>query len=201
MNIKKNSGFSLIELMVSISIMTILMSVVLYGHAVFVDQASLSSASQDLTISMREAQIYGLNTRETSVGSGDFSAPYGIYFNPAYTPTTYYIFTDTNNNDLYDAGNGCGSGVTECVSEVTLKNGVYIDDVCYQVEGVDVCSGVNAEHITFNRPDPDAKIYYTTKRGDNKSAPQTIAKVKLKSKDGKITYVVIDNAGQIMMHQ
>ncbi len=201
MNIKKNSGFSLIELMVSISIMTILMSVVLYGHAVFVDQASLSSASQDLTISMREAQIYGLNTRESSVGSGNFSDAYGIYFNPYYNPSNYYIFTDTNSNNLYDAGDGCGSVTTECISEATLKNGVYIDDVCYQVEGVDVCSGVIAEHVTFKRPDPDAKIYYTDKKGNNKSAPQPIVKVKLKSKEGKITYVVIDNAGQIMMHQ
>lgn len=190
-------GFSLVELMVSISIVTVIMSVVLLAHNSFVDRASLSSSSQDVTISIREAQVYGLNTRETAIGSGQFGYAYGVYFNPTYNPSSYFIFSDSNSNDLYDVGNGCGSGTTECLEEVILKDGVTVGNVCTVVGVDDSCSNLDAAHFTFKRPVTDAVIYFTDKRGNNKTSIQKIGKIQLKSKDGKITYVNVDSVGQV----
>jgi len=96
-------GFTLVELLVTVSIATILMSLVLFNYGTFNDNIALSSAGQEMAIAVRQAQAYGVNVKEVKAGSGKFNSGYGIYFNPADSPSDYYIFVDTNGDKKYDA--------------------------------------------------------------------------------------------------
>src|SRR3990167_1379889 len=91
---KSGAGFTLIELMVSISIVSVIMTVVLFTYSSFNDSLALSAAGQEVASAVRQAQTYGLSVKEFSVGSEQFTSGYGIYFDPVSDPTNYYIFVD-----------------------------------------------------------------------------------------------------------
>ncbi|MEQ1499798.1 MAG: type II secretion system protein [Parcubacteria group bacterium] len=201
---KKNRGFTLVELMVAISIVILLMSVVLFNYFSVNGSLSVSSAAQELAISIREAQFYGLNVKQTSAGR--FDSAYGVYFNPGSNPSDYIIFVDSNTNPgdragRYDAGNGCGSSSTECVERVNLRDGVTISGVCNDDVSESNCSlnpSLHSMHIVFKRPEPDASISFANGGGIITSSSQLVGKIYLRSQSGNTAYVFVRKTGQIM---
>ena len=198
-NTKNDDGFTLVELLISISIITVLLSVVLYNYGQFNDNLALSSAGQEMAIAIRQAQTYGINVREISVGTGNFTAAYGVYFNPGSNPSNYYIFADTDGNKAYNAGSGCGTGNTECVEQLTLRNGVKITSIC---DGTNTCppppggSSVKNMTVTYTRPNPDASINFLNNGGQIKASSPT-GKVTLTSPKLKTLTVTIESTGQV----
>jgi prepilin-type N-terminal cleavage/methylation domain-containing protein len=187
------AGFTLIELLVSIAIVTMIMSMVLYNYGTFNDNLALSGGAQEVAIAIRQAQAYGLNVAESSVGSGQFTKAYGVFFDP--TDNTHYtIFVDSNTNKKYDVGNGCGSGSTECVTQFVLRNNVTISTICDSAS----CppAGVQNLNITFLRPNPDADIDFGNSGGLVGGSQQT-GKVILISPKGKTLTVDVESTGQI----
>ena len=197
MFLKNNTkGFTLVELLVSISIVTVIMSVVIFNYGGVLDTLALSAAEQDLAIAVREAQTYGLSVKEVSVGSGNFLSAYGIYFNPASAPTEYDIFVDTNGNGVYDAGNGCGSNNTECIEKFNFRDGVTVSAIC---DGGNNCPPTNADNlqISFLRPSPDASIKFMTNGALVPVETPSTAKIVLMSPQKKTETVTIGSTGQI----
>jgi prepilin-type N-terminal cleavage/methylation domain-containing protein len=192
----KEKAFTLIELLVSIAIVTILMAIILFDYRTFNDKLALSAAGQEIAIATRQGQSYGVNVRETGVGLGDFSRAYGIYFTTGDT-TNYYVFVDKNTvNKLYDVGSGCGSGSTECVEKIALRNGVYISSI----RKVGSCAETNNAtglHITFLRPNPDAEIRFTNSSPVPPCINQTDAQIVLQSPKGNSLTISIENTGQV----
>ncbi|MES2213563.1 MAG: type II secretion system protein [Patescibacteria group bacterium] len=203
------SGFTLIELMVTMGIVTVIMSIVLFSYSRFNDRLALTTAAQELAITIRQAQSYGLNVKESGVGNGQFTSAYGIYFNPPHAasayagdPTHYVLFVDNQTvNKTYNSGSGtCGSSSTECVEIVTLRNGVTISAVC---DGAGECpptrgsGGTRALSITFLRPNPDADINFINAGGNILLGGEPTGKVVLKSPQGNTIMVVVEKTGQI----
>ncbi len=191
---KEVRGFTLVELMVSVSIVTVIMLVVLFSYGMFSDNLALSSAGQELSIGIRKAQTYGLAVKEVAVGGGQFNSAYGISFNPTDAPNEYDIFVDKNENGIFDIGNGCGGSNTECIEKFVFRNGIAVSNICNNSS----CppSGARSMQIVFLRPNPDATINFVTSGGAIIGSPAT-GKVVLISPKGKTSTITILSTSQI----
>lgn len=154
---KQNFGFTLTELMVTMSIVSVIMAVILFNYSTFNDSLTTAAAVQEVSLAIREAQAYGLSVREGSVGSGDYSKGYGISFSRN-DPYNYYLFRDADgdgrNNTAYNSCTG------ECIQKVPLRNKVRIFAICGSILTANACAaqGATSVHITFIRPNPEAII-------------------------------------------
>lgn len=192
----RKAGFTVIEVLVSLSIMTFIMSTVLFNYTEFNDNLALSAASEEIAIAVRQAQTYGLTVKEVS--GGNFDSAYGVYFDFENDPTNYYIFADAVTvNGKYDVGSGCGSGSTECVERFSLRNGIRITSIC---DGALPCTppiGAKKLNVTFLRPDPDATILFTNTAGATVAGPSFTSKVVLTSNRGGTVTLTIESTGQV----
>ncbi len=196
------SGFTLIELLVVMAISLSLMSVVLFNYSTFTDKLGLSGAMQELAISVRQSQVYGLTVKEVSTGGGNFDSAYGVHFDSTSgSNTSYVIFADMNNNHKYDLGSGCGSGFTECIEQVFIRGGVCISGFCDDA----ACPpggypGARMLDVTYKRPNPDARVYFSDAAGSIIGGSSNTGVVILTSPKGKTLSATIGLTGKIWVH-
>ncbi len=200
---KACAGFSLIELIVSISIFLLLSSVTLVNHSKFSGAVELENLAYDVALSIRQAQVFGLSVKEFEPRSGEFQQGYGVHFNKN-TPTKFVIFTDRDLtsyggppiNSQYDTTVPCGVVGTECIETFTIRKGNRISDFCARLSSsIQRCvslGDLSYINIIFVRPDPDAVI-----TSDVVSEIYTDAVVTVKSPKGIERDVVTQLTGQI----
>jgi type II secretory pathway pseudopilin PulG len=189
------TGFTLVEMLVSVLIITLIMATVLFNYSSFNDRLALSSAGQELALVIRQAQTYGLTVREVKSTPGVFDKAYGVFFDTT-DPANYYLFADSLNvaNNIYDVGSGnCASATTECIEKITLRNGIRITSICN--ESACPPSSSTKIHVTFLRPNPDARVYFTG--GASTFGPYLTGKVILTSPKGKTLTITIESTGQV----
>ena len=198
LELSKNKAFTLVEVMVSVSIVSVIMATVLFNYSNFNNNLTLTSSGQELAIAVRQAQTYGLTVKEVTPGGGQFSSAYGIYFDPTGEPSNYYIFADIDGDKKYDIGSGCGSGNTECIEKFSLRNNIKISSIC-DGSACPPDNSVKMMNVTFLRPNPDAGIYFTDNGGQIKVGPSLTGKVVLSSPSGKTLTVTIESTGQVLV--
>ncbi len=204
---KMNGGFTLIELLVTITIFVIITGVVLVNSNKFDSTELLNNFTYDTALTIKQAQSYGVNVRENSLGSFDTSlSGYGVYFNIDPTSggsrTNFVLFNDISGNGgmgspdkIYNGSiTSCPTDSLECVQKYTIKKGLYIKSICAGANESACDSTVVKLSILFYRPNLGANIYM-----NNDSAhPQSYAKIILSSVNGGATSsVVVTSAGQI----
>ena len=192
-------GFSLVELLVVVSIMTIITSVVLSGQGAFNSQTLLTNLAYDMALGIREAQNYGLSVREVSPGSTNFNAGYGVHYDRS-DLLAYVLFADTDSgsgfNRLYDGTTvGC---TNECVREYTIRRGNSIERFCAvaSLDGSEHCSDSLTNPITFldivyPRAESDASIK------TNRSVAYKSARIQIISPKGLRRTIEATVTGQI----
>lgn len=200
MVINFRKGFSVVELIVSVAIMSVILSTVLWNYSTANDNLVVSSASQEVAVAIRQAQVYALSVRESGVGSGIFTYAYGVYFDPTNSPSDFYIFVDKgpNANSLFDIGSGCGSGSTECIEKISLRNGVRFTAIC-DATNCPPTATAKKLNITFIRPNPDARVYFTDNSAAVVAGPSSRGKVTLSSPKGKTINVTVESTGQVLV--
>jgi putative endonuclease len=145
---KSSAGFTLVELMVSIGIMVMITLIAVSGRAQYDGSLLLTNLAYDISLSIREAQVYGVNVKKSNATiTGDqFDASYGVNFSTS-PNDRYYLFADLNENRNYDGGD-------QLVRTYMIKNNNKIAGVC---AGAANCSpGSGTLNVTFHRPDPEA---------------------------------------------
>jgi prepilin-type N-terminal cleavage/methylation domain-containing protein len=91
-------GFGLIELMVSIAIMTLVSVVILVNHNSFNGAVLLRNQAYEIAFALRQAQLLAVSGTEAVTSD----APrYGVYFSPG--AATYQVFHDKNDNGTWDS--------------------------------------------------------------------------------------------------
>ena len=190
-------GFTLVELMVTITIMLIMTSVVLFNYNKFNESSLLSQFAYDMSLTIRQAQVYGVAGRETSaISATDVSIaiipatlPYGVHFDKA-TLDTFSLFINTYN-------------LTNVLQTYKFQRGIKIYKLC-TITGtvttgiVTTCSDVGGKpsllDISFLRPDPEAIFSEDNAINANISSVQ----IHLSSSDGNLKKSVeVYSTGQI----
>jgi prepilin-type N-terminal cleavage/methylation domain-containing protein len=102
---EKNTGFTIIEMLVVISIMILISGSMLLGYKSGEDQRRLNIDSQKLVQILRKAQNYAMSAKEESGCGNNKVTPYGISFNSG-SATNYLFIADCNDDKHYDGING-----------------------------------------------------------------------------------------------
>jgi len=194
---QKQKGFTLVELLVTISIFVILTGVVMFSQSKFNGSVLLTNLAYDTALTLRQAQNYGINIREnTSTNIGDF-LPYGVHFNLD-SSKSFILFADTSYradgtaDGLYSIIAGVDINICQadkgCVNRYNIKQGNYISDLCVDETN---CSKDKLD-IVFKRPSPEALI-----RADNGDQTYSVGIIKLKGADGSERKVRVQANGLI----
>jgi prepilin-type N-terminal cleavage/methylation domain-containing protein len=190
------AGFTLIELIISISIFAFMTILLMAKYGNFSNGVLVTNMAYDVALTVRQAQSFGLNVKE-SIGypclSSDgsfrdtFQCSYGVHFNSNAAAHSQFVFFvdsgDPNSGSIvgqFDLGD-------HIMNTYQIKKGGYIDKLC-----VDSTCGstVGTLDVMYKRPNPNAII----KSG---SIPYTYAEIQLKTPDGSSKKVVVRQSGQI----
>lgn len=149
----KQRGFSLIELMVAVGILTLINIMIFASYPEFSQRMALKRTSEEIALITRQAQAYALGIKK-SVSAGDNYFGFGVRFDKS-NPKSLILFTDSDSNKTYDVGNGCGGANTECFQEFKINTGDYISElwICS-----DFCQTVNTLDVVYPRAASMAKI-------------------------------------------
>lgn len=100
------AGFSLVELMISITIMVIVISIVSTSQGAFNGAVLLRGQAYEAALQIREVQLNAVG----AVGDGGvFRSVYGVHFNSSSaTNGQYNLFKDANSNGFYNPGEEYG---------------------------------------------------------------------------------------------
>jgi prepilin-type N-terminal cleavage/methylation domain-containing protein len=202
---KYNTGFTLIELLVTIVIFVILTGVVLFNQKGFDNTVLLNNLTYDIALTIRQAQTFGVNTRESASSTGYVFPPYGIFLNidneNGGNDKNIILFSDTTPNSTFndETSLSCPANDAECVQRYSIKRGSYIKQICVP-GGISEDCGVKKLTIMFKRPKPDALIYKENEKNPASALGQ--AKITISSADGSAeSSVVVTSIGQIYVQK
>lgn len=174
----------MIELLVTMGIFLMLTGAVLANYRKFSTNAMFANASEDVVLSLRQAQVYGAGTKGNTVvcGSGtSFECAYGVHFTTGSHGLT--IFADKDGSKTYT------SAADTTVDSIVWGNNISIMSLqC----GTTPCG--SEMEITFNRPSPDAFI--TDILGITNPVDKGIITLK-DANTGKVFVITVTTAGQI----
>jgi prepilin-type N-terminal cleavage/methylation domain-containing protein len=199
---KYNTGFTLIELLITIVIFVILTGVVLFNQKGFDNTVLLNNLTYDIALTIRQAQTFGVNTRESASSTGYVFPPYGIFLNIDKVngnDKNIILFSDTTPDSKFndDISLSCPANDAECVQRYSIKRGSYIKQICVPSGTGENCD-VQKLTIMFKRPKPDALIYAE----NDKNTKLGQAKITISSADGSAeSSVVVTSIGQIYVQK
>ncbi len=184
-NYKK--GFTLVELLVVISIFAILTGVVLLNQNKFNSTILLTNLAYDTALTIRQAQTYGINIKEfndnPTITTSNRFFPYGVHFDTTNSENkkSFILFADINYDYNSESGDGLYNGLRSadpipdllkceadkgCVNRYSIKRGNYIMAICMGElpKGENGCSAASPTagslDVSFTRPNPDAHIKF-----------------------------------------
>lgn len=156
-NKKIFSGFTIIELMVTIGLMVIVLSVSTVAYRQASKRTEIILTIQQVASNARLMQSYAANAKEyENITRQNI---WGVYFDKN-NKNQYLLFVDKNENTVYDQG--------EIYQTLTLNNGVFIDSITCHVNDTQTKDLTRAA-ITFIPPNPDTVIVDTTDKSECKS--------------------------------
>src|SRR3989344_8650679 len=119
---KRSGGFTALEFAVVMTIATIITTTLIIQHNRWNDYLALKTQAYELSLMIRQAQIWSLGVREDTTGSGDrFNVGYGVRVD--YDNNNQLIFfADRDGDRKYDPG--------ENIESKTLARGITVKEVC-----------------------------------------------------------------------
>ena len=145
--IKKNRGMSYVELIVVLSIFSVMTSVVMFNYGDFQAKVDIKNLASDIALKIVEAQKSSLSGKLPTSPPAGWKPAYGVYF--TVSPSTSFIyFADLNNDKMYNE--------TSLDTISITKNNVI--DKIEKCNG-STCSAINNPlALTFQRPDSRANF-------------------------------------------
>ena len=135
------------EVLVVLAIVGILAAVIVGNYRAYERQNVVENLAQDIALTIKLAQSYGLNVR-----GSDFESSYGVSFNDA-TPTSYKIYRDNDRGPIFTSL----LGATD-LEVFSIGQGYVISDICGLPPAAAEDCTMSRMDITFDRPNPDANF-------------------------------------------
>ncbi len=160
----KRGGFTLVELLVTITIFVILTGVVLFSQAKFNGTILLTNLAYDTALTIRQAQTYGINIKNFVNDSGNNFVPYGVHFDlKEGNNKSFILFADLDENGVFEGDPTSCNPADGCVYRYSIKRGnyiekLYINDAANPGQFIEVPEPDYSLDLVFTRPNPDAKI-------------------------------------------
>lgn len=175
------SGFTLVELMVSISIFTIISIGLFINYPKFREGISLKRTVQEIALSVREAQVSAISVKE----SGGKFPGYGVYFD-VNSPSSFILFVDFD-------GDGEYSGEFEKEKKIEIKTTDIIYKLCVGEKTTQTpdCN-LSKINIVYYRPGP--KVVF---KGGGVDYSNRDLEIVIRSLDETERRVIIWPTGQI----
>jgi len=184
-NCIKEKGFTLVELLVVVFIISLLTAITLPNYRQGSRQLALDRATHKLAQEIRRAQEMAMSMQQSA---GNLEG-YGIYFEKTSSGGGYniYLYADSSNgNEKYDSGEEIETIYKEDQG-IYLEKGIVIKDINAQ--------GSNPDKISFNfrPPDPIVKL-----RTDTSVDYNTVTVfLSLKGDSTLIRKIIINKSGLI----
>lgn len=188
----RESGLTLVELIVVVAIMVIVSSLILANNTQFGGKVLLQNLAYDVALTIRQAQVYGISVQRFSTDT--FARAYGVHFlqNAQGVQGQFALFADViGSNGLYDCTTPGNPLTCELVNVYAMRTGYRISDICVPKTQVRPCNHTRLD-VTYQRPDPDAYI-----RADGVSTLYESARLYLAAPQGYELSVIIEENGQI----
>lgn len=196
-------GLTLVEMMVVIAIFAVFSTLVLVKYNQFNNTILLTNLAYEVALTVRQAQVYGVATRQTTPAGGSLSGyevAYGARFESTKTNEFYFYVDAATKNNQCD-GAACSSS-NERIETLSLRNNYVISDFCAQLasNGQTECmnsgpapSRITTLDITFIRPNPNAII-----KTDHTGTSYRAASTTVSTADGLNRRIItIQQTGQI----
>lgn len=186
-------GFSLVEFIVVISIITILSAIIIPIYQGSKKQLSIQRSANKLAQDIRRAQEMAMAAKECDICGGIIpSGGYGIYFETTDWPTineyTAYLYADTSISaqERYDSGD-------QIIETISLGKEIKIK----MVEDTAVSSNRKKFSINFKPPDPIVDLVKWDPGSDNPLHGDLLITISLKEDENKTKTIRINKAGLI----
>lgn len=190
-----SKGFTLVELLISISIIGIVTSMVLVKYNSFDSTVLLKSVAYEIGITLREVQIKALSHSRNGTTVESFNYPYGVTFSPL--SKTYAIFryatTSTRIPRFVDA---TYPSYPESIQTFTIDRSIQVQDVCVTISGVEDCTTPTRLDISFRRPE-FTSLFYVEGFGVQPAVESAKIKVNSTSGGAGVFWIVVNLFGQI----
>lgn len=204
--IKYNNAFTIVELMVVVSIVMVVTSISVFNYGSFKSKVSLQNLANDIALSIRKAQSFATGVRGFGEStSNKFEKSYGIHFSTDSSPDhvldgskkTFLMFSSVDKKYDNDTSHVCNDGSHECVEFFNINGSDIIKEI--YLDGVLKNAQKGTLDIVFTRPNLSAYFCY---RANMSSSCQTGSSVSIKvsnnlQNEEKIKTINIQNTGQI----
>jgi len=170
-----NKGITLVELLVSISVMVVVSAALLVNWHPAQDSFALRRSAANLSADLKKAQQSSISTKEFNCSSspGEEYDGFGIYLTTN-TPASYQMYENCSVDYVWDSG--------EEIEVFSLEDGVEINSL--EVSGIPVAT----LDLLFIPPNPDIYI------NSDKTGEEAIIEL---SNGSSTTTVKINNSGKI----
>lgn len=210
----KQKGFTIIEMLVVLTISAILIAVVIFNYRDADSTLIMRNLAYEVSLTVRQAQTYGLGVKDAQVENSAFEHAYGVQFNGPESSIyndTFYLFSDIYNSNAdkeficndSDSSSPCTSVASEeVIDALSLTRQITIDSICGDplAGGAEVCleDAGDTLNIAYLRPNPDAII--TADVGGSATVLADVTITLIAQNDSRIN-VYVNAAGQISVQE
>lgn len=192
-------GMTYIELIVVLSIFSVMTSVVLFNYGGFQAKVDIKNLASDIALKIVEAQKSSLSGNLPPIAqqgqiTSTWKPSYGIFLDRNYDNKSFVYFTDLDQNGFL-ANTTC-VGVSECLEQITIAKANYISNVTVFYPGGSSVILTNL-HLTFKRPDSSAII---KSNGVVLNSPIAYVQVDVVSPKGATAVIKIYPSGRIQVN-
>jgi type II secretory pathway pseudopilin PulG len=211
---KKQEGFTLVELLVSVGIFVMMTTLFVTKYGTFNQNVLLTNLAYDVALTIRTAQTYGLSIKGTGVSNDIrvFQNSYGVSFSTQAPDNERIILFSSPiskpaafNDKIFDRNsNENPLNGDAIITTYRLKRGAVISRLCVGNGSCD--NEVNELSIDFKRPDPAAIICagmvdwntdQSTAEAMTCATNDTYAEIDVHATDGSVRTIQVRSNGQI----